>query len=196
MLKRIKQQGLDITPRIIIVSFAWNLLAPLFFLFGDIVPHCDGLILFFPQLTRLLPDAVGTTCGERLEKVYNTEYSHILRVPFRTEKGIVRRWISRFEVWPYLETYAEVNFLLILSATIFCFLSDKCSVDFWFLLVLGSKKYQFFFVIRMRSRNFPRNYTASLISSSETTVMGTLWPHWWHTNWVLHRFVIISIRCS
>ncbi|PQQ14218.1 sucrose synthase [Prunus yedoensis var. nudiflora] len=76
MLKRIKQQGLDITPRIII-------------------------------LTRLLPDAVGTTCGERLEKVYNTEYSHILRVPFRTEKGIVRRWISRFEVWPYLETYAE-----------------------------------------------------------------------------------------
>ncbi|BBH08175.1 sucrose synthase 4 [Prunus dulcis] len=59
------------------------------------------------SLTRLLPDAVGTTCGERLEKVYNTEYSHILRVPFRTEKGIVRRWISRFEVWPYLETYAE-----------------------------------------------------------------------------------------
>jgi len=28
-------------------------------------------------------------------------------VPFRTEKGIVRKWISRFEVWPYLETYAE-----------------------------------------------------------------------------------------
>lgn len=144
MLKRIKQQGLDITPRIIIVSLAWNLLAPLFLLFGDIVPYCDGLILFSPQLTRLLPDAVGTTCGERLEKVYNTEYSHILRVPFRTEKGIVRRWISRFEVWPYLETYAEVNFLLILSAAIFCFLSDKCSIDFWFLLVLGSKKYQFF----------------------------------------------------
>ncbi|GLT74232.1 hypothetical protein SLA2020_460400 [Shorea laevis] len=76
MLLRIKQQGLNITPRILI-------------------------------LTRLLPDAVGTTCGERLEKVYGTEYSDILRVPFRTEKGIVRRWISRFEVWPYLETYTE-----------------------------------------------------------------------------------------
>ncbi|XP_068343293.1 sucrose synthase-like [Pyrus communis] len=77
MLKRIKQQGLDITPRIII-------------------------------LTRLLPDAVGTTCGDRLEKVYGCEHSDILRVPFRDEKGaIVRRWISRFEVWPYLETYAE-----------------------------------------------------------------------------------------
>ncbi|CAO2823117.1 unnamed protein product [Amaranthus hypochondriacus] len=76
MLQRIKQQGLDIIPRILIVS-------------------------------RLLPDAVGTTCGQRLEKVFGTEHSHILRVPFRTEKGIVRRWISRFEVWPYLETYTE-----------------------------------------------------------------------------------------
>ncbi|XP_058723163.1 sucrose synthase-like [Vicia villosa] len=76
MLKRIKQQGLDITPRILII-------------------------------TRLLPDAVGTTCGQRLEKVYNTEHCHILRVPFRTEKGIVRKWISRFEVWPYLETFSE-----------------------------------------------------------------------------------------
>ncbi|XP_050379804.1 sucrose synthase [Argentina anserina] len=76
MLRRIKEQGLDITPRILIV-------------------------------TRLLPDAVGTTCGQRLEKVYNTKHSDILRVPFRTEKGIVRKWISRFEVWPYLETYTE-----------------------------------------------------------------------------------------
>ncbi|XP_039125152.1 sucrose synthase 2 [Dioscorea cayenensis subsp. rotundata] len=76
MLLRIKQQGLDITPRILIV-------------------------------TRLLPDAVGTTCGQHLEKVLGTEYTHILRVPFRTEKGIVRKWISRFEVWPYLETYTE-----------------------------------------------------------------------------------------
>ncbi|XP_051149531.1 sucrose synthase-like [Andrographis paniculata] len=76
MLKRIKEQGLDIKPRILIV-------------------------------TRLLPDAVGTTCGQRLEKVFGTEHSHIIRVPFRTEKGIVRKWISRFEVWPYMETFAE-----------------------------------------------------------------------------------------
>lgn len=76
MLLRIKQQGLDITPRILIV-------------------------------TRLLPDAVGTTCGQHLEKVIGTEHTHILRVPFRTENGIVRKWISRFEVWPYLETYAD-----------------------------------------------------------------------------------------
>ncbi|KAI3965276.1 hypothetical protein MKX01_036605 [Papaver californicum] len=76
MLKRIKQQGLDITPRILIV-------------------------------TRLLPDAVGTTCGQRLEKVFGTEHAHILRVPFKNEKGILRKWISRFEVWPYLEQYTE-----------------------------------------------------------------------------------------
>lgn len=64
------------------------------------------------QITRLLPDAVGTTCGQRLEKVFGTEHSDILRVPFRNEKGIVRKWISRFEVWPYLETYTEVEHLL------------------------------------------------------------------------------------
>ncbi|XP_027126774.1 sucrose synthase [Coffea arabica] len=76
MLKRIKEQGLDIKPRILIV-------------------------------TRLLPDAVGTTCGQRLEKVFGTEHSHILRVPFRTEKGVLRKWISRFEVWPYIETFTQ-----------------------------------------------------------------------------------------
>ncbi|CAL0319914.1 unnamed protein product [Lupinus luteus] len=66
MLNRIKKQGLDIKPRILII-------------------------------TRLLPDAVGTTCGERVEKVYDIEHCHILRVPFRTEKGIIRKWISRFD---------------------------------------------------------------------------------------------------
>ncbi|OAY82452.1 Sucrose synthase 2 [Ananas comosus] len=76
MLLRIKQQGLDVTPKILIV-------------------------------TRLLPDAVGTTCGQRLEKVIGTEHTSILRVPFRTENGILRKWISRFDVWPYLETYTE-----------------------------------------------------------------------------------------
>jgi sucrose synthase len=70
------------------------------------------LDLFFSvpaQVTRLLPDATGTTCGQRLEKVLGTEHTHILRVPFRTENGIVRKWISRFEVWPYLETFTDVD---------------------------------------------------------------------------------------
>ncbi|KAG6467459.1 sucrose synthase 1-like [Zingiber officinale] len=76
MLLRIKQQGLNITPRILIV-------------------------------TRLLPDAVGTTCSQRLEQVEGTEHTSILRVPFRNKNGILRRWISRFDVWPYLETYTD-----------------------------------------------------------------------------------------
>ncbi|KAL6978366.1 Sucrose synthase 2 [Sarracenia purpurea var. burkii] len=76
MLQRIKQQGLDVTPRILIV-------------------------------TRLIPDAKGTSCNQRLERICGTEHGHILRVPFRTEKGILRKWISRFDVWPYLETFAE-----------------------------------------------------------------------------------------
>ncbi|KAF5744125.1 Sucrose synthase 3 isoform 1 [Tripterygium wilfordii] len=76
MLLRIKNQGLDFMPRILIV-------------------------------TRLIPDAKGTTCSQRLERVSGTEHTHILRVPFRSEKGILRKWISRFDVWPYLETFAE-----------------------------------------------------------------------------------------
>ncbi|KAK2448918.1 sucrose synthase [Trifolium repens] len=76
MLLCIKQQGLDIVPRLLII-------------------------------TRLLPDAVGTTCGQRLEKVYGTKHCHILRVPFSDSKGFVRKWISRFKVWPYLKTYIE-----------------------------------------------------------------------------------------
>ncbi|RWW15946.1 hypothetical protein BHE74_00036538 [Ensete ventricosum] len=70
-------------------------------------PDTGAYVTVVMQVTRLLPDAVGTTCGQRLEKVLGTEHTHILRVPFRTENGIVRKWISRFEVWPYLETYTE-----------------------------------------------------------------------------------------
>ena len=58
-------------------------------------------------LTRLLPDSNGTTCGQRLEPIIGTESARILRVPFRNEDGgIVRPWISRFEIWPYLERFA------------------------------------------------------------------------------------------
>jgi sucrose synthase len=58
-------------------------------------------------VTRLIPEAQGTRCNQRIEKVLNTQYSQILRVPFKTEKGVLRRWVSRFDVWPYLEKFAE-----------------------------------------------------------------------------------------
>jgi hypothetical protein len=32
-----------------------------------------------------------------------------LRVPFKNENGILKKWISRFDVWPYLEKFAEVR---------------------------------------------------------------------------------------
>ncbi|KAI3526865.1 hypothetical protein L1887_06131 [Cichorium endivia] len=76
MLLKLQQQGLDIKPKILIV-------------------------------TRLIPDAKGTSCNQRLERVSGTEHTHILRVPFRTEKGILRKWISRFDIWPYLEAFTE-----------------------------------------------------------------------------------------
>ncbi|GLJ52644.1 hypothetical protein SUGI_1120470 [Cryptomeria japonica] len=76
ILLRIQQQGLKITPQILVV-------------------------------TRLIPEAQGTKCNQRIEKIINTQHSQILRVPFRTEKGVLRRWVSRFDVWPYLEKFAE-----------------------------------------------------------------------------------------
>lgn len=91
MLKRIDEAGLHgIAPKILIV-------------------------------TRLIPDAQGTTCNERLERVHGCEHAFILRVPFRATSnqpghsptsprpsyagGVLNKWVSRFEIWPYLETF-------------------------------------------------------------------------------------------
>jgi len=65
---------------------------------------------FIPKiviLTRLIPNAIGTTCNQRIEKVTGSRFSHILRIPFRHEGKILKNWISRFDVYPYLETYAQ-----------------------------------------------------------------------------------------
>jgi sucrose synthase len=76
MRDRLLQQGLNIEPQIVV-------------------------------LTRLIPNAEGTTCNERLEPIVGTHNARILRVPFRSPDGeIIPHWISRFEIWPYLEQYA------------------------------------------------------------------------------------------
>ncbi len=76
MRTRIHEQGLEIVPRILVV-------------------------------TRLIPEARGTTCDQRLEHIVGTENARILRVPFRTSAGeVVPQWISRFKVWPFLERFA------------------------------------------------------------------------------------------
>jgi len=76
LYKRLDEQGIDIEPQILIV-------------------------------TRLIPDASGTTCNQRIERVAGTSRARILRVPFRDRSGaVVPHWISRFEIWPYLERYA------------------------------------------------------------------------------------------
>jgi sucrose synthase len=76
MRNRLLQQGLNIEPQIVV-------------------------------LTRLIPDAEGTTCNERLEPIVGTHNARILRVPFRNPDGeIIPHWISRFDIWPYLEQFA------------------------------------------------------------------------------------------
>jgi sucrose synthase len=59
-------------------------------------------------LTRLIPEAEDTTCNQRLEKIFHSDNGWILRVPFRDNQyNVVKHWISRFKIWPYLETFAE-----------------------------------------------------------------------------------------
>ena len=59
-------------------------------------------------LTRLIPEAGDTTCDQRLEPIRGTERAVILRVPFRDAEGkSVPQWISRFDLWPYLERFTR-----------------------------------------------------------------------------------------
>ncbi|XP_048499057.1 sucrose synthase 5 isoform X2 [Beta vulgaris subsp. vulgaris] len=63
-----------------------------------------------PQIlvvTRLIPDSQGTKCNQELESIEGTKYSNILRVPFKTENGILRQWVSRFDIYPYLERFTQ-----------------------------------------------------------------------------------------
>ena len=77
MYSRLYAQGLDINPQIMVI-------------------------------TRLIPEADGTSCDQRLEHIAGTRYANILRVPFHNASGeIVRQWISRFEIWPYLERFTS-----------------------------------------------------------------------------------------
>ncbi|XP_012568488.1 sucrose synthase 6-like [Cicer arietinum] len=76
LLLRIKQQGLNFKPQILVV-------------------------------TRLIPDARGTKCHHEFEPINDTKHSHILRVPFYTEKGILRQWVSRFDIYPFLERFTQ-----------------------------------------------------------------------------------------
>jgi len=76
MRRQIYNHGLDIRPEILVV-------------------------------TRLIPEARGTTCNQPLESIIGTANAKILRVPFRNAGGeVAPHWISRFEVWPYLERFA------------------------------------------------------------------------------------------
>jgi len=76
MQKRLAEQGIEILPRILVV-------------------------------TRLIPEAGNTTCGLREEAILGTLNARILRVPFRDKNGtVVSRWVSRFEIYPYLEHFA------------------------------------------------------------------------------------------
>ena len=53
-----------------------------------------------PQIlvvTRLIPDAKGTSCNQRLEKINGCSNAQILRVPFKQKNGdVLQQWVSRY----------------------------------------------------------------------------------------------------
>jgi sucrose synthase len=58
-------------------------------------------------LTRLIPNCTETQCELPWEKVDGTNYVWILRVPFQEfNPAVTQNWISKFEIWPYLESFA------------------------------------------------------------------------------------------
>lgn len=58
-------------------------------------------------VTRLIPENDGTTSNQRLEKINGTDHCWILRIPFKDEdQNVVPHWLSRFQVWPFLEQFA------------------------------------------------------------------------------------------
>lgn len=59
-------------------------------------------------LTRFIPQAENTTCNQKKEKIFQTDNGFILRIPFRdNDYNIVKHWISRFKIWPYLDAFAD-----------------------------------------------------------------------------------------
>ena len=53
------------------------------------------------RLCRLIPEAQGTTCDQRIERIEDTRWARILRVPFKEESGaVVNSWISRWATAP------------------------------------------------------------------------------------------------
>ncbi|MEM6754968.1 MAG: hypothetical protein AAF630_18595 [Cyanobacteria bacterium P01_C01_bin.38] len=58
-------------------------------------------------LTHLIPNSEDTSCDKRLEKIYGSKNCWILRVPFHeSQPEINQNWISHFEIYPYLESFA------------------------------------------------------------------------------------------
>ncbi|KAF2290524.1 hypothetical protein GH714_014252 [Hevea brasiliensis] len=58
-------------------------------------------------VTRLIPEARGTNCNQELEAINGTKHSNILRVPFSVEDRVLRQWVSRFDVYPYIEKFTQ-----------------------------------------------------------------------------------------
>lgn len=105
LLSRIKQQGLNAKPQILVVSAITSVRS--FVAIDAQFAKCFSVLGC--KVTRQIPDAKGTKCNQELEPILNTKHSHILRVPFRTEDGVLNPWVSRFDIYPYLERFTQVS---------------------------------------------------------------------------------------
>ena len=59
-------------------------------------------------LTRLIPNCKGTQCNLEWEKIEDTDNAWFLRLPFQKfNPAVTEHWISKAEIWPYLESFAS-----------------------------------------------------------------------------------------
>ena len=54
-------------------------------------------------------DGAGTSCNQRIERIEGTEHAKILRVPFRSKAGILRKWISRCAGGSEFQSYPKAG---------------------------------------------------------------------------------------
>ena len=91
LLKRAEEQGIDIHPQIIVVTRHGpsHSTGPLCLVLGEVAARPVAI-------RRLIPEAQGTLCNQRIERIERTKWARILRVPFRRPDGsILPQWISR-----------------------------------------------------------------------------------------------------
>lgn len=112
LIKRADEQGLDVQPQIVVVTRSSFTSEHSLFEYPrpsadaearirdhSISPISKSQLVKLTAIcvgSRLIPEAQGTTCNQKIEKIEDTKWARILRVPFKEDSGeILQHWVSR-----------------------------------------------------------------------------------------------------